>query len=153
MSQPPEAYQERRLEPRHPAAFAFWFSAADDRQRTGAWMLNYSSSGAAFLTATEAAPVLGDRIRLQEMYSRDRMVREGNPALPAFARVVRLDETPGVTQRVAVRFEAEVPDQINERELRRSVAACPESQHPAAPPPPLSAGDPDSSVYMAAVRV
>jgi hypothetical protein len=98
---------ERRCHPRQPKAFAFWFAAADPARRCSGWMLNTSEGGAAFLTARGQAPRVGERIALAEMVACDRVVREDDGPLPPFARVLRHDDTEGITCRVAVRFETD----------------------------------------------
>lgn len=155
MSQPSQAIAERRSAPRRPAAFAFWFQPERAATRAGAWMLNVAPGGAAFLAAAEDAPVVGDRIRLTEMFSQDRMVREGSLSLPTFARVLRTDNQPGITQRVAVRYEADVPGPLREAELSCSVMACPEQLRPAPPPPLTTApgGGADQQLHCGALPV
>lgn len=136
MPQAKESVHERRREPRHPAAFAFWFSAEESRPPASAWMLNVSDSGAAFLTSAERAPQPGARIRCEEMFCRDRLVREEHLRLPALARVLRVDDERGITRRVAVRFEADV--RVEDSRPSRGVV-CRQAVRPShAPiPPPL----------------
>lgn len=105
MQQPGPTSAERRAEPRLPKAFAFYFRHTDDQHRSSAWMLDSSGSGAAFLTAVEQAPPIGQWIELFEMPAHDRLVREDAGPLPRYARVLRHDEGLGMTRRVAVRFE------------------------------------------------
>ncbi len=100
--------RERRRQPRSPKAFAFWVRPVTTGRRIGAWMLNTSEGGAAFLAPTAEAPPIGQRIQLIEMPTRSRLVREDAGPLPPFARVVRHDEVDGITRRVAVQFETDM---------------------------------------------
>ena len=72
-------------------------------------MLNESTGGAAFLTASGEVPPIGARVELIEMPSPDPLVRAGAGPLPRFGRVIRHDAGDGLTRRVAVRFEADRP--------------------------------------------
>lgn len=140
MSTVPPVGIERRRERRWPAAFAFWFQPDATDERTSAWMLNISSQGAAFLTAAAEAPVVGQRLRLLEMLAHDRVVRQAHGLLSRFARVLRIDDTEGVTRRVAVRFEADVSAALRHDEWRH--CATSRSDHgrgAGAVPPPLPA--------------
>ena len=138
MSQAADQSPERRCEPRRPAAFAFWFEPEPGRGRASAWMLEMAGRSAAFLTATVDAPPPGSRLRLVEMHSQDRMVREGSPALPRFARVLRVDGAPGVTRRVAVRFEADADTPKPHAQTWRFVTSCPQEPGWPVPPPALA---------------
>lgn len=123
MSQHLRFSEDRRRHPRRPAAYTFWVQRTDVRTRSGAWMLDISSSGAAFLATSEHAPRVGERLELAEMHSADRFVRDGALPLPPVARVVRVDESAGVTRRVAVRFICEVDMPLQTRQRRYTGAA------------------------------
>ena len=123
MSHPSRFIEDRRRHPRRPAAYAFWVQRTDVPTRLSAWMLDISSSGAAFLAACEHTPRVGERLELAEMHSADPFVREGALPLPPVARVVRLDESAGVTRRVAVRFVCEVDVPLQTRRRRYTGAA------------------------------
>jgi len=112
MSQDAPNNADRRREPRDPAAFAFWYEPAGGGLSRSGWMLDISEKGASFLAATTKAPRWGTRIRLKEMYSRDRLVRERTPTLPDTARVVRVEPPDGTTRRVAVQFDAQPPAEL-----------------------------------------
>jgi hypothetical protein len=116
---------ERRSEPRYPKAFAFWVRPLGTMQRTSAWMLDMSTRGAAFLTATDEAPLVGARIEFIEMQTPDRMVREDAGPLPRFARVLRHDGASGLTRRVAVQFEADARAEHDVRQRRVATMMCP----------------------------
>jgi hypothetical protein len=107
MSQPSTTQRERRSEPRRSAAFGFWFQRPES-QRAAAWMLNLSARGAAFLADADDVPRVGERLRLTEMHSAAPAVREAAEVLPAFARVLRVDDPDAPTRRVAVQLEADV---------------------------------------------
>ncbi len=132
---------ERRRDPRQPRAFAFWIRRDHNPQRHSAWMLDASAGGAAFLTGANAAPQVGDRLELSEMQTCDRLVREDAQTLPKYARVVRLDDRPGVTRQVAVRFEADADVDLDESPgpRSRSVAECQPPAAPGLPPMPRTA--------------
>lgn len=132
--QPVPIPTERRKDPRYPQAFAFWICPEEGYPRTSAWMLDMSAGGAAFLTAAAEAPPIGARIRLVEMQTHDRLVREGAVTLPAFARVLRHDGGEGLTRRVAVRFESDAQLPIDPLKRRTAAAVCPHS--PSTPPLP-----------------
>ena len=146
MSQPLDQYHDRRAEGRRLAAYAFWFHPVGGAGRASAWMLNESAGGAAFLTAVQDAPAVGQRLRLTEMHSPDETVREEHRPLPAFARVVRREDEEGVTRRVAVRFEADAPADLGAMRASRFAAACGDpGVMPVAPPlPPGGHGHPRS---------
>lgn len=137
MGQCASASVERRSEPRYPKAFAFWIRLASGRRRTSGWMLDISTRGAAFLTPATEAPPVGARIELIEMQSSDRVVREGACPLPQFARVLRHDETRGVTCRVAARLEADSDAETDVGRYRIATMACPHlpTTPPLVPPP------------------
>lgn len=140
---------ERRREPRQPRAFAFWVRPLGQRRRISAWMLDMAPGGAAFLTAADEAPRIGQRVALVEMATADRLVREDAAPLPRRARVLRHDEGAGVTRRVAVRFEADA--RAPRRSARRGTVAAARSA-PAAVPPgpgPLAAPPPDRAACLA----
>jgi hypothetical protein len=94
-------------------------------RRTSAWMLDMSTRGAAFLTATAAAPSVETRIELIEMQTPDRMVREDAGPLPRFARVVRHDDASGLTRRIAVQFEADTRAETDACPHRVATMKCP----------------------------
>lgn len=131
----PESRVERRREPRAPRAFAFWVRPVGSHNRVSAWMLDVSTRGAAFLTAAEEAPRVGERIELEEMLTTDRMVREGADALPGHARVVRHDPSEGITQRVAVQFEADAQEPLGGGREKLVAASLPLARAAAVPPP------------------
>ena len=133
--QPLDQYYERRDDPRQSAAFAFWFQPMKDGTRSSAWMLNHSTGGAAFLTTTQEAPTVGERIRLSEMHSPDRLVCEGNPPLPAYARVIRRHDEDGTTRRVAIRFEVDMSAELASVQCSHFAAACGDRHITAIPPP------------------
>ena len=137
MSQAPEHINQRRHEPRRPAAFAFWFYPPEANGRASGWMFNLSAGGAAFLTSADKTPAVGEFVRFREMYSEDRFVRDGSPALPEHARVLRVDDAEGVTRRVAVRFEADVAAAHVLPRTGQSVVGCSRRREPS-PPPPLA---------------
>ena len=139
MPQALEPPRERRDEERRPAAFAFWFGPAGSNRRSSAWMFEFSDSAAAFLTAADNAPNVGQRLELAEMFSMDRLVREGCPGLPHFARVVRVGTGDGVTRHVAVRFEADDSVQLPASRPGQLVATCSERSLPPMPVPPPAA--------------
>ena len=107
MSQPTNGHGERRRDPRTTAAFTFCIQSPAANCAVGAWMLNVSARGAAFLAIAGDAPRVGERIELTELYSDNRAVREAAFPLPPHARVLRVDDADGATRRVAVRFEAD----------------------------------------------
>jgi hypothetical protein len=115
-------YYERRSDPRNPTACAFWFRQVPGGQLTSGWMFNHSAGGAAFLAAAADAPEPGDRLTLSDMYCPDRFVRDRCPFLPRYARVVRLDHEDGVTRRVAIRFEVDVPADLQAERCSRFVS-------------------------------
>ncbi|MCK4343586.1 MAG: PilZ domain-containing protein [Phycisphaerae bacterium] len=116
---------ERRRDPRQPQAFAFWIRPVSSPNRVSAWMLDVAAGGAAFLTAIDEAPPVGERVELLEMHTTDRMVREGAAPLPPFARVVRHDDSDGITRRVAVRFEADDEEPLEDIERKTTTACAP----------------------------
>ena len=93
MSQVAQQVIERRVDTRRMATFTFWFRRPQTAQRAGAWMLNQSASGAAFLTAASDAPCVGEQLELSCGRPRDPVAYEQSweePAyLPRFARVTR----------------------------------------------------------------
>ena len=102
-------------------------------------MLNTSSRGAAFLASAEDAPGVGERLALVEMLSRDRLVRDEKPAMPRFARVLRVDDGGDITRKVAVRFEADSEAELPFCRTGRFVASCPgQPVSPMVPPALLS---------------
>lgn len=135
MTQHAYAGVDRRKDPRHPAAFAFWIRNPRNDHRTSAWMLDISAGGAAFLTPAEETPPVGRRLELSEMSTIDRLVRDDAGPLPRYARVVRHDSSRGVTQRVAVRFEVDVRAPLTVAEQREVTAARSEPAIPPALPP------------------
>lgn len=152
MRQLPHLKPERRRDPRHPKAFAFWVRTRPAERRVGAWMLDLSAGGAAFLTESADAPAVGQRIELVEMQSRDRIVREDAGPLPMFARVLRHDDASGVTCRVAVRFEADAAVPLRPRVHQVDTMACPSAPGcPPVPPPALS--DPAGRVSIPAPAI
>jgi hypothetical protein len=115
-------------------------------------MLNVSRRGAAFLAPAEDAPTVGQRLRLTEMFSTDRVVREGGTRLPPFARVLRVEGTEGVTRRVAVQFEADKSVPLDTRKTGRFVVTRSEPQLPPPPPPGASSGtEPVAPTLLTAV--
>jgi hypothetical protein len=100
-------------------------------------MLNVSTGGASFLVAADESPQVGQRLRLAEMFSQNRTVREANLPLPRLARVLRVDDEGGVTRRVAVRYKvgAEVKD--SSPLARRFAAGCSSALYRKVPPPAL----------------
>ncbi|MBU0637593.1 MAG: hypothetical protein KKB50_01915 [Planctomycetes bacterium] len=108
MQQALNSVEEQRRDARRPAAFSFWFRKTHDSRHNSAWMLNTSLAGAAFLTVAGDAPEVGDHLALAAMHSANRLVREKTPALPPYARVVRVDDSQGATRRVAVQFESDI---------------------------------------------
>jgi hypothetical protein len=133
----PAPFPDRRSEPRSPAAFAFWYRAADEQNWHSAWMLNTCTGGAAFLTAADEAPRIGQRLLLREMHCPDRFVRDGCPPLPASARVLRIDDQDGPTRRVAVRFEADVSAELEQRRCQQCSTSRRQGKS-TPPPPPLA---------------
>ena len=151
MPQPSRFAEDRRRHPRRPAAYTFWVQRTEVRARLGAWMLDISSSGAAFLATNENAPRVGERLELAEMYSADRFVREGALPLPPVARVVRVDESAGVTRRIAVRFVSEVDVPLRSRQRRHTGAALsptPRSSRLDDIVPPPNGGQPPSGTIL-----
>ena len=131
---------ERRRDPREPKAFALWLRPENSDRRTSAWMIDMSAGGAALLTAAERAPAVGTRVHLLEMHSHDQFVRDGLAALPLFGRVLRHDDTPGLTRRIAVRFEADNDALLAGQQCAVTAAACPQATLAFRPPPPISTG-------------
>ncbi len=131
---------ERRRDPREPKAFALWLRAEKGDRRTSAWMIDMSVGGAALLTAADRAPAIGERVQLMEMYSHDRFVREGLSNLPLYGRVLRHDDTPGLTRRLAVRFEADDQAGLAHEQCTIVTAACPQAFRHSPFPPPVSTG-------------
>jgi len=137
VSQPATVQTERRHDPRVPAAFAVWLRPADSERRTSSWMLDIAAGGAAMLTPTDTTPPVGQRLEFTEMQTHDRMVREGMPPLPRFGRVLRHDESIGLTRRIAVKFESDTPDNLRTTESKLRRASAPRSKSvPVAPPMP-----------------
>lgn len=85
-----------------------------------------STRGAAFLTATDEAPLVGARIEFIEMQTPDRMVREDAGPLPRFARVLRHDGASGLTRRIAVQFEADTRAETDVCPHRVATMMCPQ---------------------------
>lgn len=112
-------------------------------------MFNLSAGGAAFLTSAEKTPAVGEFVRFREMYSEDRLVRDGSPALPEHARVLRVDDAEGVTRRVAVRFEANVAAAHVRLRTGQSVVGCSRRREPSSPPLPAPVAN-DEPVLPAA---
>jgi hypothetical protein len=135
LEQPSPSAAERRHDRRQSKAFAFWVRPEGESQRISAWMLDIGIGGAAFLTASEQAPPVGQRLELYEMLTRDRLVREDAAPLPPFARVIRHDPSEGVTRRIAVRFEADAKQPTDANETRIMTAAAHEPQYIPLPPP------------------
>lgn len=117
---PPSATVERRRDVRHPASFAFWVrrEAGDSN---GAFMLNWSAGGAAFLAEAWAAPHPGERVRLSEMVSAASGEAPAGPPLPRDARVVRVDDPFSELRRIAVRFESRVDARLEARLSRQAL--------------------------------
>jgi hypothetical protein len=137
VQQPAPVFAERRSEPRLPKAFAFWIRPAGSERRISAWMLDTSTGGAAFLTAADETPPVGQRLELMEMQTADRVVREDSQPLPAFARVLRHDGLDGATRRVAVRFEADERPPLHKPEKQPVVVSRLRSRVAPPPPPPI----------------
>lgn len=117
---PPAVTVERRKDVRHPASFAFWLRRGDAEPQ-GAYMLNWSAGGAAFVTEAARTPRLGERVRLSEMASSRAEAAARRPPLPRAARVVRLDDPYAELRRVAVKFEGHVDAQLESRLSRRAL--------------------------------
>lgn len=64
---------------------------------TGAWVVDLSPTGAAFLAMDENAPQVGDELELGELPL--------DGTIPRRARVTRIDDLPGLTRKIAVEFE------------------------------------------------
>ena len=111
-------------------------------------MFNFSTRGAAFLTASENAPKVGDKIELLPMYSRDRLVREESPPLPVSGRVLRVSPEDGATRRVAVRFGPDVPAELATLRGATSTMACKNLGTPS-PMPPVGAKGAERAVVAA----
>lgn len=123
MRQRPLSGRDRRSEPRQPKAFALWVQRVGHADRTSAWMLDVSVGGAAFLVPRAEAPAVGELVEFSEMPTTDPFVREGALPLPTLARVLRHDTGEGLTRRVAVRFEADLPARLAGNR-HRVAAAC-----------------------------
>ena len=121
---------ERRRFPRWPTAFAFWVAKPHD-QRVGAWMLDLSVQGGAFLVTSEDDIKAGQRLDISEMLSCSPIVRQGSFALPPHAEVVRVEETGGPTRKVAVRFETPLCETPIREPIRHATASS-------IPPAPLA---------------
>jgi hypothetical protein len=102
---------QRRTAPTDAGTFTFWFRRPNAPAPVSAWMLKKEEEEAAFLTTASEAPKVGERLELSEQELLSRRVRgiadQGNPHMPRFGRVIRLDDTQGTTRRVAIRFEQE----------------------------------------------
>jgi hypothetical protein len=131
---------ERRRDPREPKAFALWLRPENDERCTSAWMLNLSAGGAALLTDASRTPVVGQRVQLVEMYTHDQFVREGLGPLPRYGRVLRHDDNPGLTRRIAIRFEADDHAHLVQKHRAVLTATCPRTKLGPLPPPPISTG-------------
>ncbi len=137
MSQPAARHPERRHDPRVPAAFAVWLRPAESPRRTSGWMLDIAAGGAALLTPSDTTPAVGQRLEFAEMQTHDRTVREGAPPLPRFGRVLRHDESIGLTRRIAIKFESDTPDALDTATAQQSCATAPRTKAvPVAPPMP-----------------
>lgn len=101
-------------------------------------MLDLSAGGAALLTSFDNAPPVGDRIQLLEMQTRDPLVRDGAPPLPMTARVLRHDDSRGLTRRIAVRFEADQAAPLAEHEALPVAVSRPQSAVGGAPLLPVA---------------
>jgi hypothetical protein len=102
---------QRRSDDHQTGTFTFWFRRPHAAKAVGAWMLDQSNEEAAFLTTAGDAPRVGEQLELTaacESGFRSTEYPHGpGSRLPRFGRVVRLDDPQGVTQRVAIRFEAQ----------------------------------------------
>jgi hypothetical protein len=100
---------ERRTGRRESAAFAMRYHRDGGEAWTGAWVVDLSPSGAAFLAMDENAPQVGDQLELDEFAQRDPGMPQAGSALPRRARVTRIDDLPGLTRKIAVAFELAKP--------------------------------------------
>ncbi len=146
MPQPAHSEPERRRDHREPKAFALWLRSERNVRCVSAWMLDLSAGGAALLTPFEKAPPIGDRIQLLEMPTHDPLVRDGAPPLPMFARVLRHDDSRGLTRRIAVRFEAEQVAPREDQEMAPVAVSRPQSAVGGAPLLPVATGLPGQLV-------
>ncbi len=146
MPQPDHHDAERRRDHREPKAFALWLRSERDVRCVSAWMLDLSAGGAALLTPFENAPPVGDRIQLLEMQTHDPLVRDGAPPLPLMARVLRHDDSRGLTRRIAVRFEAEHAAPLSDHEAVPVAVSRPRSTVGGAPLLPVATGLPGQLV-------
>lgn len=105
-------------------------------------MIDTSRGGASFLTAYADAPPLGTRLRFVEMPTCDRLVREDAACLPRYGRVLRREDGEGVTARVAVRFESEVPSEAQTVPQTRCADARVVRPRTAEPIPPVGSAAP-----------
>jgi len=131
MLQPPSAVEERRHEPRRPAACAIWYRPTDDVAPRSAWLTDICTRGAAFLVPTGEAPAPGQRLELSPMHTDSRLVREGTPVLPPAARVLRVEPTDAPTRKGAVCFEPECSVRPPLPDIRRVAGRA----EPPLPPP------------------
>jgi len=110
--QPTQRLAQRRAARPGPGSFTFWFRRPDSTRPIGAWMLNHDQQEAAFLTTAGDAPRIGEKLELTGLGLGRAATPEPIPPelvpLPRFGRVIRLDESRGVTRRVAIRFEPQL---------------------------------------------
>lgn len=131
---------ERRRDKRTPAAFGFWFRRDGASEPHSAWMLDTSAGGAAFLTAADAAPAIGELLQLSEMHCNDQLVREHAAGLPRAGRVLRVEPDQSATRRVAIRFESADECSLAPRGAKFEPRTLPQSRIPPVPPAFVAAG-------------
>jgi hypothetical protein len=96
---------ERRGGRREAAAFSARYHRDGRDAWTGAWVVDLSPTGAAFLAMDENAPAVGDELELTDFVENDRGPTPNHSALPRRARVRRIDDLPGLAHKIAVEFE------------------------------------------------
>lgn len=97
---------ERRSGRRESAAFSMRYHRDGGDSWTGAWVVDLSPSGAAFLAMDEDAPQVGDQLELGDFAESDRSAPPIGKAIPRRARVTRIDDLPGLARKIAVAFDA-----------------------------------------------
>lgn len=93
---------ERRDGSRKLAAFTLQYHRAGEEQWRGAWTVDVSPSGAAFLAPDEYAPELDEEL---EILAQQSMIGGSNDApTPLVGRVTRIEDHYGITRKIAVTF-------------------------------------------------
>lgn len=101
---------ERRGDARKPAAFTLWYQRSGRTDWLGGWAMNICSGGLAAIVPPDESPRLGEVVRLVPLTPPSPTVADALPTgLPSAGRVIRVDSRDGLTRRIAIAFEAEVP--------------------------------------------